>query len=147
MKTNQSTYKFNDRTMKKIFFFIIIIGLGFSPVSAQVGIGGTPNPNAELDVISTDKGVMLPRMTTNEVATLVATLNLAADPNDFGMVVYNTDENCIQVYTGSVFSCVFVGPDEEAGSAGVVKVNVRGAGNQTAHLPNRNMSVECVWNQ
>jgi len=111
--------------MKKLFFFVIIVCLGLSPVLAQVGIGGTPNPNAELDVISTDKGVLLPSLNQTEADALEASLTATEN----GMTIYNTDEGCIQIYNDAStngFECIFVTSNAAEGNAGVVKVNVRG---------------------
>src|SRR5260221_10631778 len=51
---------------------------------AQTGIGTTtPNPKAALDISSTQKGVLLPRLNAAQLATLVSTL----DPSQTGMLV------------------------------------------------------------
>lgn len=113
--------------MKKLFFFVIIVCLSLSPALAQVGIGGTPNPNAELDVISTDKGVLLPSLNQAEADALEA--NLSATEN--GMTIYNTDEGCIQIYNDASvngFECIFVTSNAAEGNAGVVKVNLGSPG-------------------
>lgn len=71
--------------MKKIFFYGSLLLLTL-PAQAQVAIGTTtPDPNAVLDLTSTNKGFLMPRL------ALTSTTN-PAPLNAFvqGMVVYNT---------------------------------------------------------
>lgn len=79
--------------MKKLF---IILFAAFSCcfVNAQsVGIGtNAPNPKALLDISSTTKGVLLPRMTTSQRFAIIA------PPN--GLVVYDTDKAEFHHYDG-----------------------------------------------
>lgn len=64
---------------------------------AQVGIGTeTPNASAILDVTSTNRGLLLPRMTTaqrNAIASPVA-----------GLMIYNTTSNCLNIFNGVVWN-------------------------------------------
>jgi hypothetical protein len=61
-------------------FFIILTSLSF----AQVGIGtNTPAPSAQLDISSTERGFLMPRMT-------MAQRNLIASPAT-GLTIYQTD--------------------------------------------------------
>lgn len=64
----------------------------------NVGIGGTANANAILDVQSTTKAFMPPRMTTTQRDAI-------ASPTA-GMVIYNTTTNKLNVYTGSAWEAV-----------------------------------------
>jgi len=73
---------------KKIFYFILaFICISNQFINAQVGIGtGTPDASAIVDIVSSDKGILLPRvnLTSN-------TLDL--DGNSYqpkGLMVYNT---------------------------------------------------------
>ncbi len=60
--------------------------------AGSVGIGTTsPNANASLDVTSTTKPFMPPRMTTTQ-------RDAVASPTA-GMVIYNTSTNKLNVYT------------------------------------------------
>ena len=62
--------------------------------SDKVGIGTTsPSTNAFLDVTSTTKGVLLPRMTTTQV-------NAISSPEN-GLTVYNTTLNTLCFYNGT----------------------------------------------
>ena len=71
-------------------FFIIIINS-----SAQnVGIGtATPNSSAMLDISSTTKGILLPRMTTVQRNTIVGPA--------VGLTIFNTDDQCTDIFDGT----------------------------------------------
>lgn len=50
-----------------IKFILFLIILGWSQSKAQVGIGtSTPNSATILDISSTDKGILIPRLTETE---------------------------------------------------------------------------------
>jgi len=66
--------------------------------TGNVGIGGNPNANALLDVQSTTKAFLPPRMTTTQK-------NAIASPAE-GMVVYDTTLHKLSVYTGSAWETV-----------------------------------------
>ena len=72
-------------------------------VNAQsVGINATgdaPNGSAMLDVSSTSKGFLPPRMTT-------AQRNLIPTPVE-GLVIYNTDEKTLNIYNGTSWGFIF----------------------------------------
>jgi len=63
--------------------------------TGNVGIGGSPDANAILDIQSTTKAFMPPRMTT-------AQKNAIASPAA-GMVVYDTDLKAISYYNGTAW--------------------------------------------
>ena len=65
--------------------YLLFAGLLFSlQVIAQTGIGTTsPHPSAKLDVASTDKGLLIPRMTLNQRTAILNPAN--------GLMVYQTD--------------------------------------------------------
>jgi len=65
-------------------------------VEGNVGIGTTnPNANAILDISSTTKAIMLPRMTTVQRS--------AISPPAAGMVVYDTTEAALYTHNGSTW--------------------------------------------
>lgn len=73
-------------------FFVVPMLAG-----AQVGINTTgedPNPHAILDVSSSVKGFLPPRMTTSERNEISG--NIPA-----GLMIYNTTTNCLNFYNGS----------------------------------------------
>jgi len=80
----------------KIYSLFAIITLSLTAWSQGVGInetGNNPNPSAILDVESTDKGFLPPRMTEAQRDGITSPAK--------GLIVYNTDEDCIQVNNGT----------------------------------------------
>lgn len=79
-----------------ILSMIVLFNLGVS--MAQVGIGTlSPETSSVLDVHSQSKGFLPPRMTKSERDAING--GVFAE----GLVVYNTDENCINFYNGTVW--------------------------------------------
>jgi hypothetical protein len=70
--------------MKKAYILLLFLGL---VGKAQTGIGTTtPNTSAKLEIASTDKGLLIPRMTKAQREAI--TLPTAAN----GLMVYQTDD-------------------------------------------------------
>ena len=84
-------------TTKFMKHFLLSFLLFTSVVSfAQVGIGtATPTASAQLDVTSTTKGFLPPRMTTSDRDAIVSP---AA-----GFIIYNTTISGLQIYSGSTW--------------------------------------------
>jgi len=85
--------------MKKLFIiFLAAISCYF--VNAQsVGIGtNAPNASAQLDITSTTKGMLPPRMTTAQRIAIVAPAN--------GLMVYDTNFASFYFYNGSAWAAV-----------------------------------------
>lgn len=77
--------------MKKVIFFFIAFNLLNQLQAQNVGIGTTsPRQSAVLDINSTNKGVLFPRLTYAQI------LNIANPAN--GLHVFNTDVNSLQFY-------------------------------------------------
>ena len=107
---------------KQNFIAAIAFIFGLNAVYAQnnVGIGTTtPNPNAILEMQSTNQGVLVPRMTTVQ-------RNAIAAPTE-GLLVYDIDVNCFFFYESSSTSWLSLcnaggvgpaGPQGPAGPAG-----------------------------
>ncbi len=87
--------------MKKIAFIIIYtLMIKASVFSQNIGIGTTtPNPKAILEIKSTDKGILFPRLNTTQ-------RNGIQNPPD-GLHIFNTDERCLNYYdsTYQVWNC------------------------------------------
>ena len=80
----------------------VLSGNNVYNTSGNVGIGtASPNPSALLDLTSTTKGFLPPRMTTNQRNAIIG---LTA-----GLVVYNTTINQLEMYNGSAWSPLFIG--------------------------------------
>ncbi len=79
--------------MKKLITLSVILLMGFASF-AQVGInenGSAPDNSAMLDVNSTTKGLLIPRMDNGQMTSIT---NPAA-----GLLVYNTDYKCFYFRT------------------------------------------------
>lgn len=74
--------------------FLLLLNFGFLSSFAQIGIGtNLPSASAVLDVTSTTKGLLTPRMTT---------LQRNAIPSPaLGLIVYNIDDASFNTYNGS----------------------------------------------
>jgi uncharacterized protein (TIGR02145 family) len=80
--------------MKQLFLLLTILSLIFSTYAQNVGIGTTtPAASAVLDLNSTNKGFLPPRMTTAE-------RNLIVTPAT-GLVIFNTTTNSLETKNSS----------------------------------------------
>lgn len=76
--------------MKKLNLLFVLLGFA-QALFAQVGIGTTsPDSKAVLDLTSTTKGLLLPRMTS------VQRDNIASPPQ--GLLIFNTNSGNLEVY-------------------------------------------------
>ncbi|MEI7725510.1 MAG: hypothetical protein WCK09_10430, partial [Bacteroidota bacterium] len=79
--------------MKKIMCFIVLVMVISMTMHAQVTIntdGSAPDNTAMLDVKSTNKGILLPRMTQAQIFAIANPAN--------GLVVFNTTDNKFYTY-------------------------------------------------
>ena len=71
-----------------------ILLLASPSLSAQVVVGGTvPDPSAILDIQSTDKGFLWPRMNTSERNAIISPAK--------GLIIFNTATLCMEINMGS----------------------------------------------
>ena len=105
--------KKNLKDMKKyIFFFFLLIGFN-QLISAQVKIGDVTtkaDPSSVLELQSTDRGLLISRLTTAQVNAI---LNPAT-----GLLVYNTDLSALQVNVGTPASAQWVSVVVYQGTSG-----------------------------
>jgi len=87
--------------MKKITFLLLVLAsITASTTFSQVAInsdGESPNSKSMLDVKSTTKGILIPRMLTSERITLGNTLTTA----EKGMMVYDTEKGAFYYFDSS----------------------------------------------
>lgn len=79
--------------MKKLLFILMGLSICTQMKSQNVGInktGADPDPSAGLEINFSDKGFLLPRMTTAE-------RNAISSPA-LGLQIFNTTDNCLQIY-------------------------------------------------
>jgi hypothetical protein len=80
---------------------LLAFSLTLPTATAQVGIGTTtPNANSILELNGSNKGLLLPRMTTAQRIAFGLTLGAA----DEGMIVMDTDLNTLLLWNGTSFS-------------------------------------------
>jgi hypothetical protein len=88
IRSNALTILYNGRTQ--------INTTGYSNALAQTDV----TPKAALEVVSTNTGVLLPKLTTAQRNAIVS-----ADLQN-GLLLYNTDSNAFQYYNGSSWNSV-----------------------------------------
>ncbi|MBK9382218.1 MAG: hypothetical protein IPN39_12960 [Chitinophagaceae bacterium] len=82
--------------MKKAIICVLIIVQCYLTTAQTVGIGTTtPNASAQLDIVSTNKGLLIPRMTAAQRAAI-------ASPA-IGLMVYETTTNSLWLFNGTVW--------------------------------------------
>lgn len=85
--------------MKKLFLFLGFYCSLFITYAQNVGIGtGTPNTSAQLDITSTSKGLLIPRMTTAQRTAIASPAN--------GLMVYDTNLAAFYFYNGSSWNAL-----------------------------------------
>lgn len=102
--------------MKKLSLIMTMILLYSPSMLAQVGINNdnsAPDNSAMLDVKSTSKGMLIPRMTNAEIAAFGSTLGLAHK----GMMVFNTDDIKIEYWDGTTWKTMVTKTTTSGGSS------------------------------
>jgi hypothetical protein len=61
--------------------------------NGSVGLGAIPNDNAILDISSTTKGFLFPRLDNTQRATITSPAQ--------GLMIYNTNSQCLEVYVNT----------------------------------------------
>jgi hypothetical protein len=98
--------KFNLSTSFLKFGFVVAATLAttsvFAQTDAKIGTNpGTKLPSAVLELESTTKGFLLPRMTAAQMNAIAAPAN--------GLAVYNTDDACTFIYNGTAWLSLCAG--------------------------------------
>jgi Chaperone of endosialidase len=83
--------------MRKLILVAIATFLQYELLSQGIGIGtATPHASAQLDITSTSKGLLIPRMTSALRTSIVSPAK--------GLLVYDSTTNSFWVHTGSVWT-------------------------------------------
>ncbi len=85
--------KFLNRTSTLIIAALLLYSASYAQGIAINANGADPDPSAMLDVYSSTKGFLPPRLTTIQRDAILSPAS--------GLVIYNTDTKCIQFYDGS----------------------------------------------
>jgi hypothetical protein len=116
------------KTKKTILLFFLVMTNWI--VNAQIGINtSTPNPSAALDIVSSNKGLLPPRMTSANMTDI-------ANPAE-GLVVFCTDcsPTGLYLYNQSTWSNMSVGSTPDASSSVKGKIRLAGDLSGTASAP------------
>ncbi len=103
--------------MKKLFPIAFLVLSAVTAIQAQNNVGiGTPNPqpSAIVEMQSTDKGILIPRMTTAQRLAI-------SNPAD-ALMVYDTDQKCFYFYEqtpGQWVSMCSLGATGATGTTGI----------------------------
>ena len=82
--------------LKQQFLTLLFLAASFTTI-AQVGIGTTsPDTSSALDVTATNKGFLMPRLTSNQRTAISSPAS--------GLQVYDTDTNSIWFYNGTAWA-------------------------------------------
>ncbi|WP_396603172.1 hypothetical protein [Algibacter sp. R77976] len=109
--------------MKKLSFILLLVFTSHYYSFSQVGIGTTnPDASAILHIESTDKGLLIPKLTTAQINAIV---NPAA-----GLMLFNTTTNTFEYNSGTTVTPVWskLNPDS---SVYMGKFIITGTGAQT----------------
>jgi hypothetical protein len=92
---------------KKIVTLLLLISLYKTVTGQNVGIGtNAPSASAQLDVSSTNKGVLLPRITTAQRKAIVSP--------EQGLMVFDSDKRTIMIYEGTRWGQLVYKDSEQA---------------------------------
>ncbi len=101
--------------MKRVFIWAVVVHcfcLGAVNAQDNVGVGTlNPHPSSVLDLTSNDKGILIPRVTTNQ--------RLGINTPAQGLLVYDTDFNQFWYFDGTQWVAA-IGPQGPAGPQGPI---------------------------
>lgn len=108
---------------KKMCRLVAVLLVLHATVHAQRGLGtNTPHPSAILELKSTTKGFLIPRMTSNERKTI------AISPEVKGLLVFDTDKDSFFYYDGKDWERLL--PSSKLDIVGETKIQASEALNQ-----------------
>lgn len=123
------------RNLHKLLLMSVLLTVASLTANAQVKVGNNPttiNASALVEMESTTKGMLPPRMTTTQRSAIASPAS--------GLIVYNTDLKCVETNLGTPASpnwaCM--------ATAGQQRLNLSGSGNYPSNGGSvvRNLSVQ-----
>jgi uncharacterized protein (TIGR02145 family) len=137
---------FNRRVMKKFFCTLFLAVLLFNNLSIAQGVSvsenaAEPHESAIMDISSTNKGLLLPRMTTAE-------RNAIVNPAE-SLLIFNTDTKCFETFVYGVwqnFWCASV-PCFSSTEATSINgtLNICTSGSTTLSINGGSLGTGAVW--
>jgi hypothetical protein len=98
--------------MKNLLFILLALTGPISMAQVNVGVGTTtPHVNAMLEIASTEKGLLIPRMTT------AMRLQINPLPTAVGLLVFDLDDNALWYWDGLQW-VQYIGPTGTVGPTG-----------------------------
>lgn len=94
-----------SKIFKSIIIIIAIMMIEVKINAQNVGIGSTsftPDASAVLEVKSTDKGVLIPRLTSSQ-------RDLITNPAEY-LIIFNVSTKCFQIYCSGMWQNVWCSP-------------------------------------
>jgi hypothetical protein len=99
---NSSLTKHKTLIMKKFISLLLIMNSTLLCLAQSIGIGtNTPNNSAMLEISSTSRGMLIPRMTSDQRGAIVSPAN--------GLLVYDVITSSFWYYNGSIWSNLIAG--------------------------------------
>lgn len=109
----------------KIIIAILILATPMFSICQSVGIGTVPNNSAALDVSSTNKGLLIPRMSTAQRSAIASPAT--------GLLVYDTGTQSFWYYTGTNWTSLANGESKQR--------SIYIAGNGIGYAPSANIAI------
>jgi uncharacterized protein (TIGR02145 family) len=124
------------------FLLLVVLCQGIFLSAQNVGVnedGSAPHPSAILEIKATNKGLLLPRLTDAQ--------RLAISNPAEGLLIYNTDTDCQNLFNGSQWvelcGIVICNPPPTTAIAGPDQYNV--IGNRTTLAGNLPLEGQGIW--
>jgi hypothetical protein len=115
--SHKNSIDMNLFKISNICFAIIFLSSSITLYARNVGVGTTdPHPSAMMDVVSTDKGMLIPRMDSSQ--------RTAIDSPAQGLLVYDTDTHSFWYYQGSQWNDITAPSDRIQDEDGNTRVLV-----------------------
>lgn len=111
----QAPIKFACTVIKSVTVFMCLVTFSKQSFSQWMLInenGGQPNSSAALEVTSTNRGVLVPRLSTIQMNAVTSPAN--------GLLIYNTDSSKFFFYNGSIWGAI-VGSSSSSDTLGIIK--------------------------
>src|SRR5436190_23421633 len=107
---NPLTTLFNLPLVVILFFILAISATSYAQNGVSIGTGAAADPSSMLDVVSTSKGMLVPRMTAAQRIAIVTPAN--------GLLVYQTDAPIGFWYYNGTSWVQAIGPQGPTGPQG-----------------------------